>query len=112
VTARLAARVRAVWRRADVRRRDVQRNGTWAGGSRGDRTGLRAARSFVAALLAVATVGCGIIELEVEEEDPDGLDPTLELEDAPDDLVEDVEQDAEDADDDTGEDDGDADDEG
>jgi hypothetical protein len=90
-----------------VRRRDVQRNGTRAGSGRGDRPGRRAARLLVAALLAVATVGCGIIELEVEEEDPDGLDPTQELEDAPDDLVEDVEQDAEDADDDTGEDDGD-----
>jgi hypothetical protein len=95
-----------------VRRRDVQRNGTRAGNGRSDRPRQRAARLLVAALFAVATVGCGIVELEVEDEDPDGLDPTQELEDAPDDLVEDVEQDAEDADDDTGEDDGDADDEG
>jgi hypothetical protein len=95
-----------------VRRRDVQRNGTRAGNGRSDRPRQRAARLLVAALLAVATVGCGIIELEVEDEDPDGLDPALELEDAPDDLVEDVEQDAEDADDANGEDDGDADDEG
>jgi hypothetical protein len=95
-----------------VRRRDVQRNGTRAGNGRSDRPRQRAARLLVAALFAVATVGCGIVELEVEDEDPDGLDPALELEDAPDDLVEDVEQDAEDADDANGEDDGDADDEG
>jgi hypothetical protein len=66
----------------------------------------------VAALLAAATVGCGIIELEVEEEDPDGLDPTQELEDAPDDLVEDVEEDVEDGDGAEGETDGDVEDGG
>jgi hypothetical protein len=73
-----------------VRRRDVQRNGTRAGNGRSDRPRQRAARLLVAALFAVATVGCGIVELEVEDEDPDGLDPAQELEDAPDDLVEDV----------------------
>jgi hypothetical protein len=78
-----------------VRRSNVQRNAMRAGAERRERPWLRATRRSVAALVAVATVGCGIIELEVEDEDPDGLDPSQELEDAPDDLVEDVEEDTE-----------------
>jgi hypothetical protein len=43
----------------------------------------RTARLAVAGLLAVASVGCGIIVLETEDEDPDGLDPVQELDEAP-----------------------------
>jgi hypothetical protein len=69
----------------------------------------RLAQLVVAGLFAASTAGCGIIVLEAEDEDPDGLDPVQELDGAPDDITDDITDEGTDTDD-ADADDGDADD--
>jgi hypothetical protein len=61
----------------------------------------RLAQLVVAGLFAASTAGCGIIVLEAEDDDPDGLDPVQELDGAPDDMTDegtDADTDADDTD--------------